>query len=464
VNYYTFGLGGSGVADWDWENKEYYIFPWGLVNLCDFTDRKILKVYRNLSIFLKLFNVRYDAPKTCFLIADSHRYGGTMMEVHRALLNSIDMLIGTHADFLVLNEFKLDHLPKDTRVLIWPIPWCPKDETVETVKSFVEKGGILYVSGDISFSEYRKRDRTGRLRELLGVEFMADNYPNIDWKKGKLTKIEPVEDFYGIKARNGRPCIKVRATTARIIAKDEDGNPVITANKLGKGTVFYNADPFELYIVAEDREGSKQGVSIYKAFLTCANAEFNQISPDDNLMRIFKLKTENDEILYILYNANDSSKEATIRDTKKPITLTLGSMQPGVVFLSRDEEILALESQGDVSVGGETLLSANGHFAIAALDGKDIAKSNNLLVFAQSKGDLEIASKAKWSKMASELGDIIDSKWAKLEEIEAGKKGNSIQISVSKEQAENMVLVAEGTVTPLIKRMEEFIAELKPLW
>jgi hypothetical protein len=463
VNYYTFGLGGSGVADWDWENKEYYIFPWGLVNLCDFTDRKILKVYRNLSIFLKLFNVRYDTPKTCFLIADSHRYGGTMMEVHRALLSSIDMLIGTHADFLVLNEFKLDRLPRDTRVLVWPIPWCPKDETVETVKSFVERGGILYVSGDISFSEHRRRDRTGRLRELLGVEFVADNYPNIDWKKGKLTRVEPVEDFYGIKARNGRPCIKVRATTARIIAKDEDGNPAITANKLGKGTVFYNADPFELYTVAEDREGSKQGVSIYKAFLTYANAEFNEISPDDNLMRIFKLKTEDDGILYILYNANDSSKEVTIRDTRKPITLTLGSMQPGVVFLGGDEEILALESQGDVSVGGETLLNANGHFAIAALDGKDITKSNNLLVFAQSEGDLEIASKAKWSKVASELGDIIDSKWVKLEETEAGKKGNSIQVSVSKEQATSIVLVAEGTVTPLINRMEKFIAELEPL-
>ena len=463
VNYYTFGLGGSGVANWDWENKEYYIFPWGLVNLCDFTDRKTLKVYRNISIFLKLFDVKYEAPEVCFLIADSHRRGGVMREIQSSLLNSIDMLIGTHADFLVLNEFKIERLPNNIKILFWPIPWCPKDETVEKVKEFVMNGGILYVSGDISYNEDRKRTRLERLKELLGVELLGDNYPNIEWQKGKPVKIDPVEPFYGLESRVGRPCIKIKPTTAKVIAKDEEGNPVFLLNKLGKGVVFYNVDPLELYTVAEDREKLREGTNIYKALLRYAKAKVNNISPDDNLIRIFKLPTTRDETLYVLFNADTRAREITIQDTRKPITLTLGSFRPGVILLSKDQKILAVEAQGKVAVGDKTLIDVDGHFAIAALDKKDISESKNMLIFPQSKGRITITSESDWVNAWAELGDIIDSKWTKLEKLECSKKGNNISLKIDREQATNIILLGEGTVTPLVERIENFINELEPL-
>src|SRR5208337_2065358 len=135
----------------------------------------------------------------------------------------------------------LEELPSTCKVLIYPLPFCPDDAVIERLLTFVEGGGTLYVSGDISYDPERKRTRTERLGKLLGVEFLKENYSNIQFE-GNKARIRISQPFFNFKDYEGYPCIQVRPLTAEIIAQTSDGQPVILTGKVGSGRVFYSTD------------------------------------------------------------------------------------------------------------------------------------------------------------------------------------------------------------------------------
>ena len=61
-------------------------------------------------------------------------------------------------------------LPSEAKAVVWPMPYCPNDESVAYVEAFVRNGGSLYISGDIRYDEDRRPTRTERMIRLCGVK------------------------------------------------------------------------------------------------------------------------------------------------------------------------------------------------------------------------------------------------------------------------------------------------------
>ncbi len=250
VGHYALGMGASHIANWDWKDMSDCIFPWGINHPCDGVPKDILLAYRSQSMFFRDIQPKYEEPELYFLVPDSHRLGGQAKRLTEAIMNGIDLLLGCHVDFNVINEYSLHKLPESAKAIIYPVPFCPSDATYHLVRDFVREGGILYLSGDISYDEYRNRTRLDRLEELCGVRYLEEKYPNISGSH------EP------------GPCIRVEPTTAEIVSRSDDGTPVIVTNSFGKGRVYYCADPIEFHA---DSPG------VYRQFLDFADVKRIQV-------------------------------------------------------------------------------------------------------------------------------------------------------------------------------------------
>ncbi len=263
IPHYSFALGASRLHNWCWKDDAHRIFPWGLTYPCDSVEKDILSVHRNQSLLFRHFAPVYEEPTVYVLTADSHRLGGGKWRVIEGILKGIDLALATHVDNLgTLNEQDLV-IPKSAKVIFYPLPFCPSDETYAKVLNWVKRGGVLYLSGDISYDEFRKRTRTKRLEELCGVRFVAENYPNIAVKADNA---------------NDQPCIKVEPVGAKTLKQAEDGSPLVVEHAIGKGKVIFTPDPIELHSGAERRAND---IALYRSVLQAAKVEPIRLTPDD---------------------------------------------------------------------------------------------------------------------------------------------------------------------------------------
>ena len=123
-------------------------------------------------------------------------------------------------------------------------------------------GGTLLVTGDFSYDAQRRRTAASRLAELAGVEFTAENYPNIERQRGSDASAE--FSLPGLGPQKIRPCVRVRPVSAEVLGKTMDGQAVLVRNAVGRGQVYYFSDPAEL----DDTEpGRALRRGLYAAFL-----------------------------------------------------------------------------------------------------------------------------------------------------------------------------------------------------
>jgi len=411
VGHYALGMGASSIANWDWKDMSDCIFPWGINHPCDGVPKDILLAYRSQSMFFRDIQPRYEEPELYFLVPDSHRLGGEADRLTEAIMNGIDLLLGCHVDFNVINEYSLRKLPKSAKAIIYPIPFCPSDETYDLIRDFVQDGGILYLSGDISYDEYRNRTRLERLEQLCGVRYLAENYPNISGS-----------DKPG-------PCIRIEPTTAKVLLESADGSPVMVSNSLGKGRVFYCADPIEFHAKSPD---------VYRQFLDFADLDRIDIEPDDPSIRVFPLPTEMDETVYILFNESEAEKRVTLNVGNAPIILSIGAGKPGLVKVSRSGEILALESQG-----AGKLVDTDCHVMIRSLTDQGISSSKSLMVLPIEPGYVKIATGMDWGNPVIGVGEIRSGKWHLLDKIEVESSDGFLSFHIDELQSLNILLIAE---------------------
>lgn len=189
--------------------------------------------------------------------------GGQGKKVREAQLNGIHFLLDLHCNFSTMDEFHLANLPASCKVLIYPLPFCPDDAAFDRVHAFVQSGGSLYVSGDISYDPQRNRTRSQGLSKLCGVGFEAENYPNIVFaahpqRIGTSGGLAPLRSYEGF------PCIRVRPRTAEVLARTTDGSPVIVTNQVSRGRVLYSTDVLELHALGRTTD---LGRMVYASFL-----------------------------------------------------------------------------------------------------------------------------------------------------------------------------------------------------
>jgi hypothetical protein len=433
-------LGASRIHNWCWKDSAHRVFPWGMVYPCDEVPKDIAYVHRNQSLLFRHFTPVYREPNVYVLTADSHRLGGGKWQVIEGILKSFDLALGCHIDNLgTLNEDELA-IPPSAKAIFYPLPFCPTDETFTKVRDWVHRGGVLYLSGDISYDESHRRTRTNRLEELCGVRFLAENYPNIS-----------------LNATNSadQPCIKVEpavsaaggAATAKVLRRAGDGSPLVIENHVGRGAVIFSTDPIELHGVTARR---KADLTLYRSVLEEAGIRPIGLQPDDPLVHAFRVPMQDGGQVYVLFNADDTqpTRRVTLDACKPPIALSVASKHPALLWYDGHGALRAVEAHGPCNIGDKTVMEDETGGIVLSLDQQDIRRSRALLLMPLRPGSIRISTGRKWYQATVTTGDLRDGKWHTYETLPAGTSEGSLVVNVSPDQAFSLLLVTEPGSAP----------------
>lgn len=440
IPHYTVGLGGSKVQNWCWKYPADLPFEWGINYPCDTVSRDALLHYRNTGLFFRQFDLKYESPEVFFLIADNHRMGGQGETIRQAQLNAIEYLLDVHCNFASIDEFHLEELPSSCKVLVYPLPFCPDDAVIDRLLTFVKGGGTLYVSGDISYDPERKRTRTDRFGKLLGVEFLKENYSNIQFE-GNKARIQISQPFFNFKDYDGYPCIQVKPLSAEVIARTSDGQAVILTGKVGSGCVFYSTDVVELHAPARTTD---LGRMIYAGFLEWAGVKRPALRPDDPSVHLFRSVTSQGEELFTLVNRNDSVPMQQIRFSTSTgeVSLDVAQRMTGAVAVTGSGAIQSIETSGVAKGHGETYCQAEPHVMLFALDRKDIRQSKALCLLPMGEGQVRIRNTALKGPTAFQLGEFQGGVWKRLEDGQLNPQDGWVGLEITSDRNLGIVLIA----------------------
>ena len=398
VGHYTLALGGVFASNWIWRDPQGSIFPYGIV-FSDYTPKPVTKAYRAMSLLFTPMRPKYVEPEVYLVLPDESRLGGGSERIVEGMARAANGLIDARLRFGVINEWDLGRLPKAARMLVLPVPFALSEPAYQKLRDYVSGGGVLYVSGDISFDENRQRTKTNRLKELAGVRFASERYPNILCDSVPTTWMRYANGI----AYPGRPCMEFEPLDAKVIAR-AGNRPIAVLHAFGKGKVLFSSDPAEfsptapidlIYALA----ANEAGVSVERA----AGATRG--------IQVFRLPCEDGEAVMV-GNANDKAARVTVTAGGYEYSIFVAANRQAML-VTKGGKLVGLEAQGDVSRGGVTLFSANHHFFAVALDGRDLADSREIAMVGLRAGKYSIGR----AGLLSEVGEVRGGKWHVLKTL-----------------------------------------------
>lgn len=407
VGHYVAGCGGSMALNWDFRDPLSGSFPWGIHYAGDLVEKDALIAQRQMIRFFNRIPMEGKLPGVLVCVPDNNRLGGRGGDVLGAVNRCMQILTDNHVDFTVIREWKLDKVPAGTKAILFPVPYCISDQTYGQLKAFVEAGGALYFSGDISFSPEREYLGDSRLTGLAGVRAATPPNPNDPWA---ARRIEP--------------------TSAKILS------PGLATNQLGKGLVMYSADPFE---TAEySKAALASGWQVYSRFLARAGIKANAVSPEG--VHCFRQPLAGGGSAYVLINKG-AARTIALTTQSGTLSMALGGRKPGVAAIDAKGNVRALEAQGAVTLNGKPLVDAQGHFLLMTLDGLDVRKSRQVMVLPIGPGKITIHS--TWKQPVVELGQEEDGRWRSLARIEPVTSAAGVSFAWDDVQASGVFLLTE---------------------
>ncbi len=427
IPHYALGLGASRIHNWCWKDDAHRVFPWGMVYPDDSVPKDTAYVHRNLSLLFRHFAPIYEAPEVYVLTPDSHRLGGAKWKVIDGILTSIELALATHVQNLgTLNEQWLE-IPKTAKAIFYPLPFCPPDEAYAKVLNWVKSGGVLYLSGDISYDEFRRRSRKARLEELCGVRFVAERYANI--------AVNPTDAA-------DQPCLRVEATSAQVLQHASDGLPLLVEHRVGRGRVVFITDPVELHSPPARRA---KDLALYHRVLETAGVAPLAVAPDDPRLHVMGVPLRGGGKLWIPFNADDTQPERnfTLTHEKLPITVTVARRRPALLWFDGAGALRSVETQGACVVGSERITLDETRGILLTLDGQDVRRSRALVFMPIQPGQIQWRSTATWTAPVVETGEFRNGRWRILETQATRKSEDRMQIGVTADQAFNLLLVCE---------------------
>jgi hypothetical protein len=437
VAHYGFGMGGSKVQNWCLRDAAQNVFPWGVFYPGPLIPKDVAATHRNLSLLMRLFAPRYEAPALTVLLCDNLRLGNHANLGLDAGYRCFEALLGLHADFNVMSDWHADQIPATTRVMIYPAALCPDDASFDRVVSWVEGGGTLLLSGDVSYTGDRRQARPDRLRRLAGVTWGASRYaPTVRQAQPGLA----VTSAAGLQAAlaTAAPMLTSTATTARVLASTADGTPVLTVNSLGKGKVAFCADPVEL---GKDVAAVR---GLYRWFLAEAGIAPLAVTPDDPELHAFQAPTRSGAA-WVLFNrhAGGDDVAASVPTPAGPVTLGVRPGYPAMAGVSSAGRVLVLGGSRTRAVGGQTLLEGDGLCTAVALDDADLRQSTAVLLLPFSQGQTALMTPARaWQQPVVLLGDLDGGRFRVLETLPA-TPGNRIAVAFDPDRATLVALICE---------------------
>jgi len=387
------------------------------------------------------------------LMADTHRLGPSAPAVQAAVLKAIDALLSLHVDFAPIGEAELDRLPKQAQAILYPIPFCLSDATYEHLKRFVTNGGALYISGDFSFDPLRQRTRTARLRELAGVEFVAENYPGITSEARHEKEVSAVGDV--LPSYMARPCIRFTLAGVPVVAMSCGGDTLSVVHPLGErgGGVFYTADAPELW----QTEDSPVLRTLYRFFLGRADVRRKWITPDDATIHAFRLPTKDGGAVRAFFNTHvEKARTIGFASRSGAVELTLGPMRPGLALETADGKLAAVEATGVVKLHGKAFVEGDAHFALCALDpgqgqkpdfskksgfSRTLEDAERVLLLPLGTGSLRLRLPGLPPNAKAQVGDVRQGRWRAYETVALDYKDGAHSLKLDADRAMSMILM-----------------------
>jgi hypothetical protein len=438
VAHYGFGMGASKVQNWCLRDGAQNVFPWGVFYPGPLIPKDVAYVHRNLSLLMRVFAPRYEAPPLTVLLCDNLRLGNQENLGLEAGYRALDALLGLHTDFNVLSDWFADEIPASTRVIIYPAAIGAEDASSERVGKWVEKGGKLLITGDFSYAGERRPSRPARLRQLAGLEWVSALYaPN--QRPQQVASVLAPQAGAPVPSVAAAPMMAVRAGSARVLAATVSGLSVLTSYALGKGRVVCCTDPLEL---GTDIEAIRQ---VYRWFLDEAGIQPLAVSPDDPDVHAFRAPTRTGAA-WVLFSQRQGQEdsETTVQTAAGPIALGMRSGYPAIAGVDSDGRVTVLGGTGACRVGTDRILTSPGLATAIALDGNDLRRSAAVLILPFCADPVTLTASARpWQQPLVLLGDVHDGRFRVLEELQE-TAGTQVVLSFAADRSTLVAVVCEA--------------------
>lgn len=168
LTHLTFGQGASFLNSWHWRDPMEGIFPFGLLH-ADYAPRQAGYIMRAMALLFGSVHPKYQKPKVFLLTPQIGFSSGERMKFHDAFRKAIQALLQLKVDFEIVTEDKLPLL-KDATLILYPSPYAISDKTFSLLLDFLQRGGKLYISGEIDRDENFRKTRGERINIVAGKE------------------------------------------------------------------------------------------------------------------------------------------------------------------------------------------------------------------------------------------------------------------------------------------------------
>jgi len=244
-----------------------------------------------------------------------------------------------------------------------------------------------------------------------------------------------------------------------VLRRARDGSPLVVENRVGRGTVIFSTDPIELHSVTARRESD---LALYRSVLEEAGVHPIGLQPDDPLVHTFRVPMQDGGQVYVLFNTDDiqPARRVTLQDCQAPLTLSIASKRPGLLWFDGRGALRAVEAQGACNLGDKMVLEDETGGTVLSLDRQDIRRSRALLLMPLHSGSVHISTDHEWNKTTALTGDLHDGKWRTCETAPAGKSEAGLVVNVSLDQVFSLLLLTEpGNAPKWCKAIEDAMTD-----
>lgn len=455
VAHYGFALGACKIQNWCWKYPADLPFEWGINYPNDLVPRDVRAFYRNSGLFFRNLRPRFESSDVLYLLAGENRMGGQGARVIEGQQNGIRLLLDLRLRFATLADDYLESLPANVKTIFYPLPYCPSDQIIERLEQFVDGGGQLYISGDLSYDSLRQRTRTQRLRELCGVEYVSERFPNIAYIKGFVQSVPTAGAWPKYMAAPG---IVTRPAGAKVLLQTVDGTPIVTEFKRGQGRVIFSADPIELH---GDPRYQPYAHEFYQMLLQTMNLQGELLEPQNSPVHCFHIPSQDDRKIAVLVNY---SSEKRVEDIVVPIAgtqvkLALQPRMSGAIVASAGKGVKAIETSGDAYVGCQLLLGTNVHVMAISFTQQAIQDANCLLLLPMGEGMLRVPHASRWKNPVLLGGEVVASHWKQTESIRPENVSGYLRIIIPSYRSLSMLILCEaGEQAEAIQQIELWVS------
>jgi hypothetical protein len=470
-----FGMGHCLAVNYEWLDETKASARFGLVTTNDKIPKHLFWILRNQALFFRQFSPKYEPKKVCVVLPMSRWLSngnlaegtvGSQMawvwsqffpaKIIKKISQHLRSILDCGVDYEVIDDIDLDRLSPQVRTLIYPFCYGLDEKTYNQLKQFVNDGGTLYLAGDPTFDvDSSERKRMSCLEDLFGAEYINLCVPDKQDLKGPVIEDLPplkviVQDASGerIGSFSDLLALCVRAGSGKTFGKctSVEADSIILST-IGKGKVWYTPS------VSDNLPHW-----VWKEFFKFAHLPMPTIKPEDKIVNLFQHPDGKGEVSMVFYHPwpsrlkdffwharehhsfDDRPEQIEFNSKGKIVTLAPSSYGYGLCGLNEHGEIWALETQGKVTLAGQTKWDGTAHVMAFSMDRKDVGSSDALCILPFSKGTVEVSSSSPLTTLS--FGEMVAGRWKPMQTVSVSPDGTGkISFTLEDQHCRTIILL-----------------------